>query len=248
MVEKKLLTAHELAEILDLSVDTIWRYTREGRIPKIEVGPRQYRYVQTDVLQALHKNDDSGLVQEEQATYLVPPKLNYADYAKIPNEPGYTLQLIDGLLIREPGPSLLHQRVSARLQFILTLYFREFDPEGEVLGAPLDIQLDEHTVVQPDLLYFPSSRPLTEAPIDVLPDLVVEIVSPSTAKTDRIRKFHSYMRAGVPHSWIVDPDDCSMQCYALVDGSYSKVATFDGGIFTHPAFPGLTFQMAELFV
>lgn len=102
MVEKKLVTAHELAEILDLSVDTIWRYTRENHIPHIEVGPRQYRYVKSDVLQALQKRDPVGLVQEQQAEYSAQPKLTYEDYVKIPNEPGYTLQLIDGRLIREP--------------------------------------------------------------------------------------------------------------------------------------------------
>ncbi|MCK9524670.1 MAG: helix-turn-helix domain-containing protein [Limnochordia bacterium] len=55
MVEKKLLTAYELAEILDLSLDTIWHYTREDRIPHIEVEPGQYRYFETDVFQILQK-------------------------------------------------------------------------------------------------------------------------------------------------------------------------------------------------
>lgn len=51
-----------------------------------------------------------GQVHEEPIDYVVGRKLTYEDYAKLPNEPGYKLQLIDGLLIREPGSSLLHQR------------------------------------------------------------------------------------------------------------------------------------------
>lgn len=248
MVEKKLVTAHELAEILDLSVDTVWRYTRENRIPHIEVGPRQYRYVKADVLQALQKKEPVGLVQEQQAEYVAKPKLTYGDYAKIPNEPGYTLQLIDGLLIREPGPSLLHQRVSARLQLILALYYQEIDQKGEVLYAPLDVLLDKHTVVQPDLLYLPSTRPAKRAPIEVLPELVVEITSPSSARTDAVRKMHSYQKAGVPHYWIVDPSDHSIKCYQFQDGCcYALVVDCNEGVFNHPAFPGLTFELRELF-
>ncbi|HCT35457.1 MAG TPA: DNA-binding protein, partial [Firmicutes bacterium] len=53
MTRKKLITAQELSTILGLSVDTIWRYTRDRRIPHIEIGPRQYRYVEDEVLKAL---------------------------------------------------------------------------------------------------------------------------------------------------------------------------------------------------
>ena len=247
MVPKRLLTAQELAGVLGLSVETIWRYTREKRIPHIELGPRQYRYVETDVLDTLNRRSGSYHVQEVQADCVVRRKLTYEDYAKLPNVAGYTLQLIDGLIIREPGPSVLHQRVSGRLESVLRDYFQECDPRGEVFDAPLDLQLDEHTVVQPDLFYFPGTKQVSEAPIDILPDLVVEIVSPSTARTDRTRKFHSYQRAGVPHYWIVDPSDCIIQCYQLRDRHYAKVASFNEGTFTHPKFPGLVFSVEALF-
>src|SRR5690554_3698439 len=105
MAPKKLITAQELAMILDLSVDTIWRYTREKRIPHIQVGPRQYRYVEADVLAALNERSGSYQVQEEEASYLATKKLTYEDYAKLPNEAGYTIQLIDGCIIRDPSPT-----------------------------------------------------------------------------------------------------------------------------------------------
>ena len=247
MPEKKVCTAQEIAEVLGLSVDTVWRYTREKRIPHLEVGPRQYRYVKEDVLDTLNGRKGNFQVQEEKVRYGASQKLTYEDYARLPDEAGYTLQLIDGLIIREPGPTVLHQRVSRRIQSILMAYFAAVDPRGEVFDAPLDLRLDEHTVVQPDLFYFPGGRPVSEAPIDVLPDLVVEIVSPSTATTDRIRKFHGYQKARVPHFWIVDPEDCLIQCYVLIDGDYDLVVSFNAGTFAHPSFPGLAFELDALF-
>ena len=245
MAEERLFTAQELAEVLGLSVDTIWRYTREKRIPRVKIGSRQYRYLKDDVLKALNrKNYD--LVQEEPTDYAVKRKLTYEDYAKLPNETGYTLQLIDGLIIREPSPSFIHQRVSRRLLQVLTAYFAEADPRGEVFTAPLDIFLNEHTVVQPDLIFLPGTRPAKSDPVDSLPELVVEITSPSTARTDRVRKLNSYLKAGVPHYWIVNPVDGFIECYELRDGHYVLPVALDEGTFAHPAFPGLAFELEGL--
>ena len=246
MANKELLTALELARVLGLSIETIWRYTREKRIPYIELASGQYRYLVEDVVSALNAGAD-GQVHEEQAVYAACRKLTYEDYAKLPNEVGYTLQLIDGLIIREPGPTVLHQRVSRRMQAILMAYFSEVDPRGEVFDAPLDLQLDEHTVVQPDLFYFSGTKQVSEAPIDIIPDLVVEIVSPSTASTDRIRKFHSYQKVGVTHYWILDPGEGTIQCYQLIAHCYSNVACFGEGTFTHASFPALTFRLDTMF-
>lgn len=240
MVNQGLLTAHELAKILGLSVETVWRYTREKRIPYLEVGTKQYRYRENDVLNALN---NQASVQEEKATYL----LTHEDYAKLPPETGYTIELIDGLLFREPSPTVHHQRVSRRLLQLLIRYFENVDPTGEVFSAPLDLYLDEYTVVQPDLLYLPSSRPAKQTPVDSLPELVVEILSPSSIQTDRIRKLNSYRKAGIPHYWIVDPLDCLMECYVLQDGYYLSIARFSEGEFNHPRFPDLHFDLEAIF-
>ena len=247
MAPKRLVTAQELAEILDLSVDTIWRYTRERRIPHIEVGPRQYRYVEADVLDTLNGKKGSYQVQEKLASYVAGEKLTYEEYAKLPNVTGYTTELIDGKVIREPGPSVRHQRVSRRLMYILMTYFREVDPHGEVFSAPLDVFLGEYTIVQPDLFYLPSSRSAEKTPVDSLPELVIEITTPSTSKTDQIHKPKSYLEAGIPHYWIVNPDNDFIQCHELRNGHYAVILAIDEGTFNHPSFPGLTFEMTELF-
>ena len=90
---ERLLTAHELAELLNLSVETIWRYTRQGRIPVIELGSKQYRYRKDDVLGALA---GSGLVREEPSYYLKQGEYTYEDYLKIPETPGYRYEILDG--------------------------------------------------------------------------------------------------------------------------------------------------------
>lgn len=247
MTDKKLITAQELSVILGLSVETIWRYTREQRIPYVEMGARQYRYVEAQVLATLHKKTASALLQEEPASYVSTKKLTYEDYAKLPGETGYTLQLIEGCIVRDPAPTFLHQRVSRRLQQILIAYFAETDPKGEVFNAPLDIFLDDYTVVQPDLVYLPSTRPAKRDPIDSLPELVVEILSPSTVRTDRVRKLNCYQKAGIPHYWMVDPIDGFIQCYELQDGLFKILVSLDEGTITHPAFPGLEFELGDLF-
>lgn len=243
----ELITAQELADSLSLSVDTIWRYTREKRIPYVEIGKRQYRYNKRDVLKALSGDTFSPIAKEESVPYQDNNKLTYADYAKLPEEPGYRHEIIDGVLLRDPTPSFHHQRVSRRLQRILEDYISNVDPNGEIFDAPLDLALAEHTVVQPDLLYLPGSRPAKNTPIDVVPELIVEVISPSTGKKDRVLKLNHYQSSGVLRYWIVDPQECFIEAYELRDEHYVSIVRSHTGSFSHPSFPGLSFDIEMLF-
>ena len=245
MPRKRLISAQELADILSLSVDTIWRYTREKRIPYIELGPRQYRYLAEDVLRALNQGTD--VAREETPNYPPAGKYTYEDYAKLQEETGFYYELIDGDILRDHTPTFHHQRLSRRLQRILEEYFAKVDPRGEVFDAPLDVYFDKYTVLQPDLLYLPGDRPAKNNPVDSLPELVVEILSPSSVRQDRVAKLNCYQRARVPHYWIVDPDNCIIEAYELRDQHYvSMVRCFDG-TFVHPSFPGLSFDVSAFF-
>ncbi|HHY09015.1 MAG TPA: helix-turn-helix domain-containing protein [Firmicutes bacterium] len=244
MAEKKLITAKDLAEALGVSVETIWRYTRAKRIPYLEIGPQRYRYVKEEVLSALQRGQ---IVSEEDASYLPKTKMTYKEFAKLPPETGCTLQLIDGILVREPSPTYQHQRVSRRLQRLLVNYFEKEDPAGEVFNAPLDVYLDDYTVVQPDLFYLPGTRPAQNNPVDSLPLLVVEILSPSTAGTDRVQKLNSYQNAGIEHYWLVNPLENTIECLKLSEGKYAVLLTLGDGNLKHPDFPGLIVDLAALF-
>ena len=243
---EELITAQELADALSLSVDTIWRYTREQRIHFVEIGRRQYRYNKEKVLKAL-SGDAAVFAREEPTSYRPHKKLTYRDYVALPEEPGFRYEIIDGMLTRDPSPSLHHQRVSKRMYRLLEDYFNEVDPGGEVFYAPLDLSLSEYYVVQPDLLYWPGNRLAQHAPVDVLPELIVEIVSPSTSRKDRVMKLNHYQAAGVPHYWILDPEGGFIEAYELKDGLYVSVARTDAGHFSHPGFPGLSFNIEKLF-
>ncbi len=265
-VEQELINAHELARALDLSVDTIWRYTRENRIPYLKLGGKQYRYRLGEVVSALSGdkvddnkvesksiNESKGLtvtVAEELREYETPlEKYSYDDYIKLPEKEGYSYEVLDGMLVKDPSPSVFHQRIVPRLWTILDAYFKKVDPEGEVFIAPLDVTLGSYTVVQPDLLYVSGkhSEIVRFERIDGAPDLVVEVISkPGTGK-DRIRKKKIYQGSGIQHYWMIDPAEQTLECYSLRDGLYAFIAGgADCDIIEHPEFKGLKLELRKL--
>lgn len=244
----ELLTAQELAEILSLSVDTVWRYTRQKKIPVVELGEKQYRYEKEAVLAALATGDLS--VKEEYPIYSKQDGYTYEDYLEIPEEPGYRFEILEGILVKEPSPSIHHQRLSRELGRQLMTFFDGHNPEGELFFAPLDVTLTPRNVLQPDLLFISSARKeiMREERIDGPCDLVVEIMSPTNRRKDRLRKMEIYRKAGIPHYWLVDPEENTLEAFMLRDGCYALVAAGGpGDEFTHPEFPGLVLDLNKIF-
>lgn len=245
---KKLLTAYEMADILDLSVETIWRYTRQEKIPVIKLGAKQYRYEKEAVLDAL--TVDGNLVREERSVYSKQGEYTYEDYLKLPEEPGYRYEILEGYLVKDPSPSIQHQRVSRELEFELKKYFDEFDPKGEIFDAPLDVTLNDGNVVQPDIIYISSDNRdiMRKERIDGPCSLAIEIMSPSNHRKDRLRKMEIYRKVGIPHYWLLDPEENILEAYMLEGENYLLI--FTGGPeddFTHPEFPGLNLDLAKVF-
>jgi Uma2 family endonuclease len=249
-MDKELITAQALAEELDLSVETIWRYTREHKIPCVELSGRQYRYRLDNVVKALSGESDL-LVRENTASYETKPagKLTYDDYLEIPDQPGYRFEILDGMLIKEPSPSVIHQRASRKLQRILEDYFGETDPEGEVFNAPLDVTPLEFNVLQPDLFYVSEAQEsiVKDAHIEGAPTLVVEVISPSSSRKDRLQKMRIYQKAKIQHYWLLDPQLKSLECFAWHDGLYALVAAgMEDEVMEHPDFGGLSIPLKFL--
>jgi excisionase family DNA binding protein len=245
---EKLLTAQELAEILNLAVDTVWRYTRQKKIPVVELGEKQYRYEKEAVLAALATDNLS--VKEEGPVYGKQGGYTYEDYVKIPAEPGYRSEILEGFLVKEPSPTTHHQRILIELAFQLKNFFNGFDPEGELFVAPLDVTLTAGNVLQPDILFVSGARRSIMRPerIDGACDLIVEIMSPANRRKDRIRKLEIYRKAGIPHYWIADPEENTLEAFALKDGAYALIAAGSPeDSFTHPDFPGLSLDLARVF-
>ncbi|MCB8815017.1 Uma2 family endonuclease [Desulfosporosinus shakirovi] len=245
---EKLYTAQELADMLNLSVETIWRYTRQKKIPTIELGNKQYRYEKEAVLAALAGGNLS--VKEEGHVYAKQGDYTYEDYLKLPEEPGYRFEILEGFLVKEPSPSMHHQRLSRELGRRLMTFFDNYDPEGELFFAPLDVTLTISNVVQPDILFISGARReiMRQERIDGPCDLVVEIMSPTNRRKDRLRKMEIYRKAGIPHYWIVDPEEDTLETYKFKDASYTLVfAGGPGDEFTHPDFPGLALDLDRIF-
>ena len=244
----KLLTAHELADILSLSVETVWRYTRQKRIPFVELGEKQYRYEKAAVLAAL--TDKDLAVKEDHREYVRQGGYTYDDYLLIPEEPGYRFEILEGVLVKEPSPSTQHQRVLRELGRVLLDYFDRTDPEGELFFAPLDVTLTAANVLQPDILFVSGARRaiIREARIDGPCDLIIEIMSPANRRKDRLQKMEIYRKAGINHYWLADPEDNTLEAFMLKDSYYTLAAAGGpGDKFTHSAFPGLELDLDRIF-
>ena len=147
-----------------------------------------------------------------------------------------------------PSPTSRHQKTLATLQFLLDSHIRS-QKLGTLLAAPMDVVLAETSVVQPDLLFISRARQqiIMEPYVDGPPDLVVEILSPSTAAIDRGGKMRLYAKYGIPHYWIVDADRPVLEIYELQGNTYELRTRF---VETETAecrlFPGLRISMTEL--
>lgn len=144
----------------------------------------------------------------------------YADYEKLPE--GSPYQLIGGELVMTPAPTPYHQRISMEIGYALVKFVKARDL-GEVLYAPIDVYLFETETYQPDIIFISKERPtiIGEKKIEGAPDLVVEILSPSTAYYDLRHKMRVYEKSGVKEYWIADPIEKTIELYENAAGAFS---------------------------
>ncbi len=174
-------------------------------------------------------------------------RLTYEDYCRMPA--GERYELVEGELRVVPSPTVFHQELSKRLQFLLIRWVEERHL-GKVYNAPIDVLLSEHNVVQPDLLCVLREKLeiIRKANIQGAPDLVVEILSPSTEEWDRVTKRQVYAKFGVRELWFVDPAGRSVEVACLTVGDLRTVQTFAAGAtLTTPLLPGFVVDIDELF-
>lgn len=131
---------------------------------------------------------------------------------------GNRYEVVDGELLVTPSPRRLHQRAVGRVHIVLATYLDEHRL-GTVLVSPSDIELDPHGLVQPDLFVdgLVDGREVIEWNQGAPHLLFVEVLSPSTARSDRIKKRMRFQRAGIPEYWIVDLDARSIERWRPAD-------------------------------
>ena len=145
------------------------------------------------------------------------PRLTYQDYANLKGDERY--ELLDGELILVGPPNRDHQDVVMDLGFQMRVFANENDP-GRVYIAPFDVLFTDTDVVQPDILFISREREriLTHANVQGAPNLIVEILSPSSSTRDWRAKRELYASHGVREYWIVDPTNRIVSILLLQDG------------------------------
>jgi len=161
-------------------------------------------------------------VKETTAAYRTQKKIyTYQDYLNLPNDRN-RYEIIKGELIMTPAPKIIHQDISRNIEIELALFVQKHKL-GKVYYAPCDIVLSNENVVQPDILFIPKENMdiITEDNIQGAPDLIIEILSPSTAYYDLIDKKEIYETFGVKEYWIVDPKKQWVEIYILKGNMFS---------------------------
>ena len=163
-----------------------------------------------------------------------PTKLTYNEYVLLPDD-GNRHEIIDGRHYMYAAPVPRQQAISRHIQFQLYQQI-ELTKLGQVIDSPIDLQLSDFDVVQPDLVVvLAGNRIITQTRIRGVPDLLIEILSPSNRKHDPELKKQLYEQFAVPEYWIVDPDECVVVRFRLEEtGKFGQAIeirdaiTFDG--------------------
>lgn len=175
-------------------------------------------------------------------------KLTYQEYLQMSDDFNRH-EIIEGEHYVTPSPSKRHQKISIKLSAILYLWVEDHSL-GEVFTAPYDVVLSDTDVVVPDLLFVSKSRSSIsyEENVQGAPDLIVEILSPSTSKRDLGIKKTLYEKFGVAEYWVIDPDQKSIEIFTLEVGKFSRHIrlTFKDQL-TSSLFPGLQIPLSQIF-
>ena len=147
------------------------------------------------------------------------------DYYALPEE--QRVELIDGVFYDMGAPNLAHQDVSYVIHSAIANYIRKNNGKCRAFSAPVDVQIDcdNKTMVQPDVLVVCDRSKLKTFGVLGAPDLLVEILSPSTRKKDMTIKLSKYQEAGVREYWIVDPRKKVLITYNFMDEEFVPVIT-----------------------
>lgn len=171
----------------------------------------------------------------------------WKDFVRLPEDD--LRELIDGELVEVEVPKRRHERIVGRLVYYLTEWTMRHG--GEVLPSGYKVRVSERRGVMPDVQLFRSGNEPDDSQEDGLvdgrPDLVVEVVSPSSLRYDRIVKLGYYLALGVPEYWLVDPTERTLERLVHTKKGYAIAAAHDGdATFAPKEFRGLKIPLGEL--
>lgn len=170
-------------------------------------------------------------------------RLTADEYLALPDD-GFKYELLDGVVVISPSPIPQHQRLLFQISGQLFVYLSDH-PVGEVFPET-DVRFADRLVYRPELVFYRAERIPRPLPrLETVPDLLVEVLSPSTETLDQRTKRGDYERFGVGEYWIVDPRRQSVLFLRLRDRVFVEVKP-DGDRFTSEAVPGFVLDLAAL--
>ncbi len=173
----------------------------------------------------------------------------YEDYLNLPDD-GQRYEIIEGVLYMTNAPGFDHQFTAFEIARQMANFVLEHKL-GRVLTAPFEIHLSEDTrPVQPDVFFIKTEKlPISGAKyFEGAPDIVVEVLSPSSIRTDQYIKFSAYEQAGVSEYWIANPKTRSVEVFILSGGEYALLGQFtEDEVIESTALPGLQMTTSALF-
>ena len=174
-------------------------------------------------------------------------RYTYADYCSWDDDERW--ELIDGVPYAMAAPMIPHQRASSRIHVQIGSFLHK--KTCKLYFAPTDVRLNadtmDNTVVQPDLLVVCDKSKIDKKGIVGAPDMVIEVLSPSSISHDMIRKFMLYLSVNVREYWIVDPETSSAVVNVLKDGTYISCAYDKSAVVPVAIFEGCSINLADVF-
>jgi Uma2 family endonuclease len=170
----------------------------------------------------------------------------YEEYYKLDDDQRY--EIIDGHLLTAPAPDTWHQDWLGDLYSMVRLFVKK-NKLGRLFLAPVDVVLDSENTVQPDLVFVAANNfgIIQRRAIFGTPDLLVELISPSTVRRDRYEKMKLYARFGVKEYWIGDAANRSLEILTLKEGrSELRCSAEEKGKLSSLVLTGLKFDLAEV--
>ena len=171
----------------------------------------------------------------------------YEDYTKLPE--GAPYQLIGGELVMVPAPTPYHQYVSGNIYVLIWDLVNKHDL-GQVYFAPIDVYFEETETYQPDIIFISKDRLniISKEKVEGAPDLVIEILSPTTAYYDLKKKSKVYEKHVVKEYWIVDPGEKGIEVYVYREGKLVLDQKVDKeGKIKSKILPGFTVDLKGIF-
>ena len=167
----------------------------------------------------------------------------YSDYLQWDEDVRY--EIIDGIAVALAAPLLNHQRILRELSYFLTSFLK--GKSCELFVAPSTVKLKDDIVLEPDLFVVCDLKKLDGRACNGAPDLVVEIISPSTASYDCIDKYQKYLQAKVREYWIFHPNSKVVNAFVLDGDKYIGSVFGENDILPSAVLEGFVVDLADVF-